>query len=229
VPRLNETARLVVHFGGVYGDSVVGQARVRLPAGVALVSGDTLITGHPRQELEWTLLLRSLSGGVRTIRGEMGIEEGYGRDEGEFELEYVVGDSSSKDKLARPVRREVLMGTKRFRYGGPYLVPIDSSEHVLQEDLDRHGGPTIVRRSTVADSLGIVVAVGATDSVGCIVFVARNGSVRDIRIIDGHRKVPGLKGLIYRAFMRDWEFEPVQWQGRSRDSWVFVRVPLRGL
>lgn len=224
VPRLGEMGRVLVHFGGAYGDSMIGRATVHLPAGVELVQGDTLVDGFPARELEWTLQLRVVAPGEQTICGVMSVDrQFFGVDEAEFDLQYFTGDSASKKRLSRPARAELVRRGQRFRYGSTYLVPIDSSERVTQEDLDRVGSPRVLQQAPAADSLGVL---GARDSVGCIVFVKKDGTVRDIRIIDKHERIPGLRGLIQRALIRDWRFEPVRWEGRPMDSWVFVRVPI---
>lgn len=219
-PRLGQPVALRVTMRGAYADTVVGVAHVSLPAGLQLVSGDTLRRAHPaRGDGEWEVTFIPILLGRHDIRGNLSIVDLDGSiDESEFALPLEVRSDTVIVTSSRMIRVELVRGAQRYRYGGEYLVPIDGPEYIMQGDIANK--PKILQRQSAVDSLS---RSASAVRVPFVVFIDRQGRLRDARLRGGSRNVQ-VERLAREALQR-WTFAPATTRaGQPVDDWLEVRV-----
>ncbi len=218
--RPGQTGTLRVSMRGDYADSVRGEARIVLPAGIRLVAGDTLHRARPTgPEAEWELVIQPLVVGRHEVRAYLRIEDlGHNVDEGEFVLPLEVKTDTVLVGGSQTIRTEFVHGNQRYRYGGEYLVPIDGPEYIMQGDIASK--PRILQRQSAVDSLG---RTASAVRLPFVVFVDRQGRLRDARLRGGSRNAQ-LEQLAKETLQR-WTFAPaVTRAGQPVDDWLEVRV-----
>ena len=133
-PRLNEPSLLLVRVWGddAYDRPVTSVARVSVPEGIEVVSGDTVSVAHvsrrSRRHAERLLqiMIRPVRPGAYVIRGWLGIDAGAerGTDETDFLLPIEVKpDTVIYARAPRATRFENVRGGQRYRYGGAISFP----------------------------------------------------------------------------------------------------------
>jgi hypothetical protein len=73
------------------------------------------------------------------------VERSGAVEESEFELVCSTTPAHLGSGRSKAIREECIRDGQRYRYGGMFLVPIDSSQHVVQMDLeDAHAQPRVL-------------------------------------------------------------------------------------
>lgn len=229
--QLRDSITLDIWIAGTpqVGVGVVG--RIRLPTGLRLLSGDSLIRGGmPDVVGEHRIVVASERSGTLEVEGRASFERpSGGTDEIAFALPlHVVGDSVTIEG-AFYTCLEYHEGRRRFRYAGGWLMPVDSSETGVGTLDQRYGG----RR---AESLGggsascRACGEGAPDSVVCLVVVDPHGLVREVRCLGWtvHRvdRVPKEVCAAVTGVVRTWRFSPALWRGVAVSDLCYVKVPV---
>jgi hypothetical protein len=218
--------RFVVVWNGLFPDTASGWARLRLPPGVHLVSGDTIITGRPHGEgLRWVVGIRCDDAAPSYIRGAMWVDDHSRRvDESEFDLKCSnVPDSLPADySLER--RAECVIAGQRFRYAGMFRVPIDGPEYVVEEEIERSGAHPVAEFMPEIMDQHLATAV---DTVTCIIFVRPSGGVREVRIMPTMGIDDRTSTLVRDGVLSQWRFRPARIKNTAYDDWLMIRVPLR--
>ncbi len=231
-PRLHQETPLLVRVWGenTYGGRVTGTAHISVPEGVQVVSGQTLSVSsrwggaRAKPERKWQVVLVPRRSGSYEIRGTLKIDAGpeRGIDETDFVLPLEVrADTVIYSRAPRPTRFEHVMEGRRFRYGGQYLVPIDSSEAVLQDEIDRRA--QIVRQEAVVCSTctGVLPAM-----VPLVVMVGRDGLSREARYLDisDEETIDPTVVAAAKEALAHWEFAPAASRGRPVADFLVIRV-----
>jgi hypothetical protein len=227
-PRPGIAGKIVLGLGGAYEDSIAGVARIHLPHGVELVSGDTLVRGFVGGEgLRWTINVRCESRTPLWITGEMSVNNQFlGVDEAEWKLKCVAAPESLEKPYSEEVRSELVRRGQRFRHGGLVLVPIDSSERVTQDELEELGEKA--HALTSVSLLNRDMQPATVDTIPCIAFIRSNGSLMAMRLLGKRRDDPLLASLIENGLREKWSFKPSTLRGRRYNDWILLRVPLHG-
>ncbi len=227
-PRQDQPGRFIVFWEGTYADTAVGRVSLHLPAGVELVSGDTAVAGHPGGEgFRWEVRVRCPNASPVLIRGEMWVNNAwFGVDEGEFELPCGSAPESLANGRSRMVREENVRRGQRFRYGGFFLVPIDSAQRVTEKEIGEHGTKAQVLMSSPV--VANISGAAPGDTLTSVVFVKPDGTVRDLRLFARYERNAALVALIKAEVSRTWRFQPAGLRGVRYDDWVLIRVPIAG-
>jgi hypothetical protein len=233
-PRLNEATTILVRVWGEdsYEQSITSVARISLPDGIELVSGDTVsvahVYHHSRRHAErvFQLVIRPVRPGSYVIRGWLGIDAGEerGADESDFYLSLDIGpDTVTYARAPRPTRFENVKHGQRYRYAGRYLVPIDSTQALLEEEITDKAKPELREPAICPNCPGPLPAV-----VPFVVMVGSDGRIRESRFVDMQEEGtmdPALIAAAAQALKR-WEFEPARAGDRAVADYVVVRVPV---
>lgn len=234
-PRLSQESPLVVRVWGenTYGNRVESTVQISVPEGIRVVSGPTFSVAsssagrHARSERKWKILLRPTKPGVYEIRGTLRIDAGTDRgvDEAEFAIPLEVQSDTVVAGSPRPTRFEHVQQGQRYRYADHFLVPIDSSEALLQEEIDQK--PQVVRQEAAVCSVcaGTLPAV-----VPLVLMVGSDGLLREARYLDiievGEEIDPTIVQAAKEALPR-WIFAPATSRGRPVADYLVVRVPVK--
>lgn len=234
-PKLRQATPVLIRVWGEDTNRapVTSVTRISLPEGIEVVAGDTVGVAHfskrprARAERSFTIFIRPVREGTFVIRGTLEIDAGaeLGIDQTDFVLPLEVrSDSVFYARAPRPTRFEKWRNGHRYRYGGPYLVPIDSSEALLQEEIDRKPS---VKHEEPAFCSGCAKPLPSV--VPFVVMVGSDGRPRETRFLDIDEQgsvdpsvVAAASGVLSR-----WEFEPARSKGRPVADFLVVRVPVR--
>jgi len=234
-PRLDEPSPLLVRVWGedTYDGPVTSVARISVPDGIEVVSGDTVSVLHVSKRSRrhagrvLQIMIRPVRPGSYVIRGSLGIDAGP--DRGEDETDFVLPIDVRPDmviyaRAPRATRFENVRGGQRYRYGGRYLVPIDSTEALLEDEIVEKPKPLTQEAA---------ICPGCTSPLPTVVpFVAMVGSdgrLRESRFLemeDQGTVDPDVVAAASGALAR-WTFEPARVGGRPVADYVVVRVPVR--
>lgn len=234
-PRLNEATTVLVRIWGEdsYDPPATSVARISIPPGLELVSGDTVSVyqhikrSRKRAERVVRLVIRPVKPGSYVIRGWLGIDAGpeRGADETDFLLPLeITSDAPAVMRAPRTTRFESVRHGQRYRYAGPYLVPIDSTQALLEEEITLKARPKEQESAKCPDCPGPLPAV-----VPFVVMVGSDGSVRETRYLDiqeGGAIDPLVVTFAAEALAR-WKFEPARANDRTVADFLVVRVPVR--
>lgn len=222
--RLGEPVRIRIWFSGLFPDSAQVRVRVQLPAGLALMAGDTARVGRARNiRGTWTIDVLPTSSDTFVIAGFSSVD--FGRSVVELDWQLPLVANAGRRRLnSQAVREEMVRGVQRYRYGGFYLVPIDSAEVVTQQEISNQG--TRPRPIETTQGLDATGALTDTVDVQVVAFVNRSGLVIDARPAKG--KTGGERGMATALLtVRTWRFEPARVRGRTVNDWI--EVPVRVL
>jgi hypothetical protein len=234
-PALGQPTTLLVRVWGedTYLGPVTSVARITVPDGITVLSGDTVSMAHvdrhsrKRAERVVQLTIRPDRYGSYVIRGWLGIDAGelHGSDETDFLLPLTIGpDSVSYARAPRVTRYENVRQGQRYRYGGRYLVPIDSTQALLEEEITSK--PHAVRQEAAAchSCPGPLPTV-----VPFVVMVGTDGKVRESRFLDIQEGGSMDAALVSAAnrVLQDWRFEPARAGSLAVADYVVVRVPVK--
>jgi hypothetical protein len=189
-PRLNEASTLLVRIwgGDGYDHPVTSVARISIPDGLEIVSGDTVSVAradrHSRKRAERvvSLVIRPVRAGSYVIRGRLEIDAGEerGTDETDFNLPLTLEpDTLSVVHAPRVTRYENVRHGQRYRYAGRYLVPIDSTQALLEEEITAKAKPTVEGVGSCHGCKGPPRSL-----VPFVVMVGSDGRVRESRFLD---------------------------------------------
>jgi hypothetical protein len=233
-PRLNEPTSILVRVWGEdsYEQSITSVARISLPDGIELVSGDTVSVAHvyqrtrKRAQRVFQIVIRPVRPGSYTIRGWLGIDAGEerGADESDFNLTLDIGpDTVTYARAPRPTRFENVRHGQRYRYAGRYLVPIDSTQALLEEEITEKAKPELREPAICPGCPGPLPTV-----VPFVVMVGSDGRIRESRFVDMQEEGTMDQALVGAAAqaLRRWEFEPARAGNRAVADYVVVRVPV---
>ncbi len=220
-PVVGQAISFVIHWDVT--PSVPGEIHVHLPAGVALVSGDTAYVGPAGPGgRQWRLTVIRTDSTTEPIRAELAASlDSMEREELEVELSCNLATPWRNLRPSHTVREELVREGQRYRYGGSVLVPIDSSARVTELDLERAH-----TRARAVPGRGVTSqSVQVSDTLRCIVVVRGSGAIRAVRFA-GSAPL-WLRGPVEAELHRSWRFVPATFHGRGIDDWVTVDVPLR--
>ena len=234
-PEISQTTLLLVRVWGEksYGHPVVGVARVSVPDGIEVVAGDTVRVARvsPRSrtksERRWQIMIRPTRLGSYVIRGALRIDAGPagGVDETDFVLPLEMRpDTVISARAPRATRFENVRDGQRYRYAGRYLVPIDSSEALLQDEIDQRPKAAQKKEAFCPACPGPLPAV-----VPFVAMVGSDGRLRESRYLDIDEE--GTLDPAVVAAARDalgmWAFEPARAKDRPVADYTVVRVPVK--
>src|SRR5205814_1187436 len=133
-----------------YDVPVTSVARISVPEGIRVISGDTLSIKHVNQ---WSrrradrlipIVIRPERAGSYRIRGSLEVDAGpeHGADETDFVLSVDLEQGTvAYSRAPRVTRFENVRHGQRYRYAGRYLVPIDSTQALLEEEITSKAKP----------------------------------------------------------------------------------------
>ena len=219
--RVGEPLRLLVAMGGVYPAGTLMKAKIALPPGVELVSGELSRSAVADRSLEsWEIIVRPTRGGShRIVATFVGMVSDREWDEGDFVLDLEPG-TATDGGVSRPTRSEKVVGGERYRYGAEFLVPIEGPEDFGQNDIDKSG-----RRSrTISSTAASCDACGkdAPAEVDFVVFISKAGRLVDARALRLPADAPAV--VAARNALAQWTFEPARLGRRSVADWQVVKV-----
>lgn len=210
---------LMLRFSGKYPKGSPAHAVLRLPPELELVEGHLTRAFDAWAGDSWTVAVRRLGTGTTSVVASVRINSRDLVDEGEYRLSVPLAGPTSGIEPATPIRLERVRSGQRFRFGGAFLVPIDSAEYVIQQDIDPvNGKPQVVEQTDAIDSLATVPSRRKV-----VVFVDAAGRVRDARPLGPSRVAPHVTTLV-RETLGKWLFKPAMAKGRAVADWVIVEV-----
>jgi len=234
-PKLDQPTTLQIRVWGEneYAPPATGVARISIPDGIEVLSGDTVSVMHVDRrtrrhpERVFQLVIRPVRYGSYLIRGWLAIDAGEerGADETDFYLPLTITpDSVTYARAPRPTRYENVRHGQRYRYGGRYLVPIDSSQALLEEEITQKAKPTVQEAASCHGCPGPLPTV-----VPFVVMVGSDGRIRESRFLDIQEQGTTDPALVAAASatLSGWQFEPAKAKGVPVADYVVVRVPVR--
>ena len=236
-PRLNEPTTLLVRVWGEdsYDVPVMSRARISLPEGIQVISGDTVSVAHVdrhtrhRAERLVELTIRPVRYGSYVLRGWLSINAGEDRgvDETDFHLPFTIEpDSTHYAHAPRPTRFENVRHGQRYRYGGRYLVPIDSTQALLEEEITAKPHATHQEAAACHGCEGPLPTI-----VPFVVMVGADGKLRESRFLDIQEQNQGTTDPAWieaaKQALVKWEFEPARAGALPVADYLVVRVPVR--
>lgn len=234
-PRLGQAVTLQIRIWGEdeYDHPITSVARISIPEGIEIVSGDTVSVArayrHSRRRAERVLqlVLRPARYGSFLIRGWLGIDAGeeHGADETDFHLPLTLEpDSSNYARAPRATRYENVRHGQRYRYAGQYLVPIDSTQALLEEEITEKAKPATQEAASCHGCPGPLPIV-----VPFVAMVGSDGRVRESRFLDIQEEGTTDPALVAAASaaLSGWLFTPAKANGVPVADYVVVRVPVK--
>jgi hypothetical protein len=234
-PRLNESTMLLVRIWGEdsYDVPITSTARLSVPDGIEVLLGDTVrvehVAAHARRSAERLvqLTIRPTRYGRYVIHGKLSIDGGadYGTDETDFDLSLTLEpDTVIYDRAPRVTRFENVRRGQRYRYSGRYLVPIDSTQALLEEEITAKPKPIVQEAASCHTCPGPLPTV-----VPFVVMVGSDGKVRESRFLDIQETGTTDSALVAAAsaVLSSWLFEPARSGDRPVADYVVVRVPVK--
>jgi hypothetical protein len=231
-PRLNEPTTLLVRIwgGDAYDHPITSVARISVPEGIEVVSGDTVsvarVDRHSRKRAERVveLVIRPVRYGTFLIHGLLRIDadEEHGSDETDFSLPVTLEpDSPFVAQAPRVTRFENVRHGQRYRYAGRYLVPIDSTQALLEEEITEKPKPTLEGVGSCHGCPGPPRIL-----VPFVVMVGSDGRIRESRFLDMQEEGTTDPALIAAASaaLSHWQFEPAKAGAAPVADYVVVRV-----
>jgi hypothetical protein len=143
----------------------------------------------------------------------------------------VIGDSVTIER-SMPVRAETVIGTRRFRYGGVALVPIEAPEFVTEHVLGEEGTKGRFSAEFEPESLHVMLAMlrsSRKDPLPFWVLLDESGVVLDVRVAVDPRAPTAISeavtGMLRRQLVGK-RGSPDRLRGRPVRGWVAgTRVP----
>jgi hypothetical protein len=154
---------------------------------------------------------------------------------GEVEGEYVLPlHADSSGLVLRRVQRrrlEAVVNGQRYRYAGILMVPIDSSEAVVESEIEK---PTVL----YSEPAVCTTCAGADpDTVRLLVIVGHDGRVREVKMpfdhfprnaVDRQLTQPSDEvAAAAREAVLKWMFRPARAKGRPVVDWQWADVEVR--
>jgi len=182
-----------------------------------------------QSERRWRIVVRPTRPGLYVVRGTLTIDAGEERgvDETEFVLPLEVRpDTVVYARAPRATRFENVRGGQRYRYAGRYLVPIDTTEALLEEEIDQKPKPTHQEIALCPACPGPLPAL-----VPMVVMVGSDGTVRESRYLelDEEGTLDPASVAAARGALEKWRFEPARSRNRPVADYTVVRVPVRAV
>lgn len=235
VPRYLTEAPILVRVWGApqYDSLAVGTVRAELPPELAWVSGDTLrvvqispYSRRPMSDRSWVMTIRPRQTGRCELRLTLQVQLGSGR--GADQTDFVIAleirtDSVRVIEPPHPTRFERMRDGKRFRFADGYLVPIETSEALLESE--------IAVKPRVLFPVPEPKPWSAASTPAGIPFVAmigKDGRLLAAEFIEEPGGEPYDSHMIgtARLSLQDWKFAPAQAHGHSIADYLIVRVPV---
>jgi len=235
-PRLGQATTLLVRVWGEdsYDVPVTSVARISIPEGIRVISGDTVSVAHVNRWMRRLaqrliqIVIRPERPGRYLIRGWLGIDGGpdHGADETDFLLSVVLEqDSVIYAHAPRVTRFENVRHGQRYRYAGRYLVPIDSSQALLEEDITSKAKAKSQEEAYCSGCPGPLPTL-----IPFVVMVGSDGRIRESRFLDMQEEGstdPSIVAAASAALQR-WEFSAARAGDRAVADFLVVRVPVKG-
>lgn len=224
LPKGGAVGSVTVMLDGSYSPGATAEATLAFPPGVEVINGDTLRIGDMQMMQPWTIQVRPRGDGDFIIRGILTVRTRRYVDKGEFALSLRVSGGTCVAGISRSVRKERVENGQRYRFGGSFMVPIDSAEYVVQRDIDIVSGRArVIQEVEARDTLGVV---GEARRVRFVAFVDPDGKVRDARLHDGRFRKDERVSALGREALKKWRFAPARAKGRAVADWAIVEVAI---
>src|SRR5438876_10589952 len=135
-----ETITLFVMPLAERGRGPLGRVRVSVSDGLSVVSGDTAFTVSVERATEHRLEIRCLRPGTHHVTGTLVIDSSDGFQD-YFELDLPISVTGDTLSPGRPdiLRAESMIGGRRLRYAGGWLVPMDEGDRFDNREFVRRG------------------------------------------------------------------------------------------
>jgi len=118
-------------------------------------------------------------------------------------------------------RLEGFRSGARFRYGGPYPIPMEEGEQFDFAEFDSFG-----ERARVLHAKSAKCSDCPLDTVRLVVIVDRKGKVTQFGPRLGSRDLePDLLAAIEKV-LTSWRFEPAKIRGRPVTDWLELEIPI---
>src|SRR5262249_36596641 len=117
----------------------------------------------------------------------------------------------------------------RFRYGGRWLVPLDSGEPTITESRLDQGGIKARAVVTQVAKRPSPSRVARADTLRFLVVIDPHGRVRESHLVGGPIRSAWEQGewlAAGRAALARWQFEPARASGQAVSDWLMVDVPV---
>jgi len=234
-PRLDQAVTLMVRIwgGDAYDRPVTSVGQISIPEGIDIVSGDTVsiarVDRYSRRRADRVIqiVIRPARYGSYMIHGSLSLDGGddYGTDETDFYLPLIIQpDTLIYGRAPHTTRYENVRNGQRYRYGGRYLVPIDSSQALLEEEITQKPKPVTVQAAACHGCPGPLPAF-----VPFVVMVGSDGRIKETRFLDIQEEGSIDPALVTAASneLHEWKFEPAKAGNRAVADYVVVRVPVK--
>ena len=226
--RKGKTITLFVMPLAERGRGPLGRVRVSVSDGLSVVSGDTAFTVSVERATEHRLEIRCLRPGTHHVTGTLVIDSSDGFQD-YFELDLPISVTGDTLSPGRPdiLRAESMIGGRRLRYAGGWLVPMDEG--------DRFDNREFVRRGTRARAVGAeedscknCPRAGGVDTVAFVVVVDKGGRVMQASALGlvGRPRPSAATVDAANKVLAGWRFEPARLGGEPVNDWTYVRVPV---
>jgi hypothetical protein len=230
---MTETPILVRVWGAPEYDSLaVGTFQAEFPPELAWVSGDTLrqvrISPYSRSAMsdrKWVLTIRPRHVGSCELRLrlqiKLGLEQGVDQTDLVIPLE-IKPDSVRMAVPPHPTRFERVRDGMRFRFADGYLVPIDTTEAVLEAEI-------AVKPSVLfpAPDSTLGGAASAPAGIPFVAIIGKDGALLTAEVMEEPGAGPYDSYVVgaARVSLDDWVFAPAQAHGHPVADYLVVRVP----
>jgi hypothetical protein len=220
---VGEPLALLVAMSGAYAAGTPMEARIVLPPGVDLVRGElfrSTTSGSP--EKPWAIVVRPTRAGPhRIVARFVGTVSERERDEGDFVLVLHPG-ADTDGGISQRTRTEKVIGGRRYRYGGDFLVPIGGPEDFNQNDIHKSGQQArpISKTEASCDACG----KASPAAVDFVVFLDKTGRLVDARPLRLSAGDPAVAAAA--KALAKWRFQPSRLAGRPVADWLVVKVAL---
>ncbi len=226
-PRIGKHVRIVFSMPGNYGTIATGVARLCLPPGLTLSSGDTLYRNtNVGLAPDWQLVVIPQRRGDYEITGTRRITwpNSSRIEEADLVLRFRVEPDTAFVQDARLTRLETVRCGQRYRHGERYLVPIPGPQSVVQTDIEEEAKarPTLVTVATCSAR-----GFRADTSVKYGVLLDAAGRLAGIRPLHPASRIPAALDSSCRKALEGWRFLPSRAKGKPVADWLLVDVPVR--
>src|SRR6267378_3973927 len=230
--RPGDTLTVGLGVGGRYEEDPIARFHLSIPAGLKLLYGDTANAGLLSAiGGNYTLKLLPRDPGRFEITGTFRVEVGNQSDEAAFKMPVIVRPDTVIVEETYYTLLETKREGQRYRYGRWWLIPLDSTEtSVVEADIEQRG----VRAQPAAPIHAVCRGCGAgtgVDSVHFVVIIARDGKVRDSRLLgypEHDERGPGPAVVAAaREALRTSVFQAARAKGTAVSDWLNVTIPVR--
>jgi hypothetical protein len=219
--------------------TAAGRLTIRVPRGLVTAASETTWTFSAReQQRAYYLTAFPTSPGLYDLHALLTVRRSArDADIGEYVVSLRVTRDTTILLLPRAVREHRVTNGRTYRYAGQVLVPVDSTERVVERD--------ILKPRVLHEEPGVCPSceMSGADTVALIVLLDKDGRIVDVQLPvsqnkrsdesrDGSSRGTDIQPdparlLAARQALTRWTFSPATARGRRVPDWLAVRVPLR--